>query len=255
MSRTLSAAEVQRLVYGYIGVSGGYLGDFSRAQAAELLVDAGVEIDLSDIPGTTREMFLAAVRASPPSVQANIVEAVLARYPVYSADRRTPEVRREIEALVQQLRGAAAVATPDLQFTVEVVERALADAEALFASSGPTSAFDRVHTALHGYLRAVAKEAGLSLARDASATDIFKLLRESHPAFAEPGPRGADVARAIQAMATVVDALTPLRNRASIAHANESLLRPVDAMGAINAAKTVLHYVDGVTRDFEARRK
>jgi hypothetical protein len=36
-------------------------------------------------------------------------------------------------------------------FTTDVVERALVDAKQLLSGSGPISAVDRVHTALHGY--------------------------------------------------------------------------------------------------------
>jgi hypothetical protein len=44
------------------------------------------------------------------------------------------------------------VANPSPAFTTDVVERALVDAEQLLSGSGPISAVDRVHTALHGYL-------------------------------------------------------------------------------------------------------
>jgi hypothetical protein len=47
------------------------------------------------------------------------------------------------------------VSNPTPAFTTDVVERALVDAEQLLSSSGPISAVDRVHTALHGYLREV----------------------------------------------------------------------------------------------------
>src|SRR4029077_13486015 len=44
------------------------------------------------------------------------------------------------------------VANPSPAFTTDVVERALVDAEQLLSGSGPISAADRVHTALHDYL-------------------------------------------------------------------------------------------------------
>lgn len=37
----------------------------------------------------------------------------------------------------------------------EIVEKALKDAEVLLTNSGPVSAVDRVHTAMHGYLKSV----------------------------------------------------------------------------------------------------
>ena len=47
------------------------------------------------------------------------------------------------------------VANPSPVFTTAVVERALVDAEQLLSNSGPISAVDRVHTALHGYLQEI----------------------------------------------------------------------------------------------------
>jgi hypothetical protein len=41
-----------------------------------------------------------------------------------------------------------------------------------------------------------------------------------------------------------VDALNPLRNKASVAHANPVLLPEPEAMLVINAARSILHYVD-----------
>lgn len=42
----------------------------------------------------------------------------------------------------------------------------------------------------------------------------------------------------------IVDALNPLRNRASLAHPNESLLAEPEAMLVINSVRTLLHYID-----------
>lgn len=45
-------------------------------------------------------------------------------------------------------------------------------------------------------------------------------------------------------IATILDALNPIRNSASVAHPNLDLLSEADAMLAINAARTILHYVE-----------
>jgi hypothetical protein len=136
------------------------------------------------------------------------------------------------------------VAPPSPKITSQSVERALADAEHLIRSRGPASALDRVHTALHGYLRAVVERAQISFPKDASVTELFKLMREQHPALTGLGHRAQEALRVIMAMATVVDSLNALRNRASGAHPNEEVLAEPEAMLAINAARTLLHYLD-----------
>lgn len=136
------------------------------------------------------------------------------------------------------------VAPPSLQITSEIVERALADAERLLTTSGPVSAVDRVHTAVHGYVRAVCTRAGISADADASLTELFKLLRENHPVFQDFRPRSNEVLRILHALSTILDAMNTLRNRASVAHPNEVLLADAEAMLAINAVRTVLHFID-----------
>ena len=114
----------------------------------------------------------------------------------------------------------------------------------LRSTGGATSAVDRVHTALHGYLRAACDDYGITYPPDESLTGLFKRLREQHAALSLSGPRTDDIRRLLGAMSTILDALNPLRNRASLAHANDNLLDRPEAMLVINAARTVLYYLD-----------
>lgn len=135
------------------------------------------------------------------------------------------------------------VPAPELRITSEAVDRALADAEQLLISRGPASAVDRVHTAFHGYLREIAQRAGISSPQGASITQVFSLIRGSHPSFASPA-RGEDVNRVARSMAAIIDAFDPIRNQASNAHPNEVVLGQAEAMLVINAVRTLLHYID-----------
>lgn len=128
----------------------------------------------------------------------------------------------------------------------ESVDLALRNAEVLLASQGAVSALDRVHTALHGYLLSACDRADIEYNEDPSLTDLFKRLRENHPALApeQLGVRPEDTRRLLGAMATVVDVLNPLRNKGTLAHPNAALLDQPEAMLAINATRTLLHYLD-----------
>ncbi|PMQ03249.1 hypothetical protein DyAD56_21230 [Dyella sp. AD56] len=136
------------------------------------------------------------------------------------------------------------VCTPSLAITSDIVERSLSESEKAVVSSGGVAGVDRAHTALHGYLRAVCLEAGLTFAEDADITALFKQIWQQHPAMQDHGPRGDDVARVGKAMAAMLDALNPLRNRATLAHANDVLLPNAEAMLVINGIRTVLHYLN-----------
>jgi hypothetical protein len=140
--------------------------------------------------------------------------------------------------------GPGPVSNPSLAITSDVVERALADCEQLIHSRGATSGVDRVHTAFHGYLRAVCAKAGIAAPDGAGLTHLFKSIRQQHPGFSERGPRAGDVDRIVTSMATILDSLNPLRNQATLAHPNDAVLEEAEAMLVINGARTLLHYLN-----------
>ena len=140
------------------------------------------------------------------------------------------------------------VSSPSLEIRGDAVERALSDAEQLINSRGASSGVDRVHTALHGYLKLIASKANIVVNDDASITTIFKELREKHPVFVSPGPGSVETDRIVRSIATILDALNPIRNRTSGAHPNESVLNEPEAMLVIHSVRTLLHYFDSKLR-------
>lgn len=136
------------------------------------------------------------------------------------------------------------VTTPSLKISSDSVQRALADAELLIQRHGPTSGVDRIHTAFHGYLKTVAMKANIPLTTDSSITELFKTIRSTHPALMGREPRREDIDKILRAIATIIDSLNQVRNKASGAHPNELVLQEAEAMLVINSAKTLLHYFD-----------
>ncbi|MBZ5571988.1 MAG: abortive infection family protein [Acidobacteriia bacterium] len=136
------------------------------------------------------------------------------------------------------------VPTPELQITSATVERALIDFETLARSAnGAVSGVDRVHTALHGYLIEVCKEAGISHADDADITALFSLIRQHHPKL-QNHPPGIEAQKVLRGMAQIVDAMNPVRNHKSMAHPTDDLLEEPEAMLAANAIRSLLHYLN-----------
>lgn len=121
---------------------------------------------------------------------------------------------------------------------------ALADAQALLRTRGPSSAVDRVHTGMHAFLRAACSDAGLNASLDATANQVLKVLIDHHPALQDLGPRSEDIRRMIRTSASMVDALGTLRNHASLAHPNEEVLSHEEALLVINLTRSLLRYLD-----------
>jgi hypothetical protein len=154
-----------------------------------------------------------------------------------------PYIRFVAVSLLEE-ESTPAVARPTLRTTSNVVRAALDDAEHLIHSRGALNGLDRVHTALHGYLRAVVESLAITVSEDAGITELFKITLTNHPSFNPSSPRKSDVTKILRAMSNIVDALNPLRNRASLAHPNDSLLEPAEAMLVINIVRTLLQYLD-----------
>ena len=136
-----------------------------------------------------------------------------------------------------------AVSTPTLEITSAVVERALLDFETLTKAHGAVSGIDRVHTALHGYLIEICRGANISHNTGADITALFNLIRQQHPKF-QSQPPGAETQKMLRGLAQIVDAMNPVRNYSSLAHPNENLLDEPEAMLAVNAVRSLLHYLN-----------
>jgi TIR domain-containing protein len=100
----LKQTEINKVIYKYIGVSGGYLGDFSYRSHFEFYVDLDLEIDPNKHVGTTRQRFTEILSESSPQVQSRILEGILARFPVGGNPLRTAERAAEIQSWIERLR-------------------------------------------------------------------------------------------------------------------------------------------------------
>ncbi len=149
-----------------------------------------------------------------------------------------------LERLKEYLRGSSPVVLPHPSITSDVVERALNDAETLIEKHDATSGVDRVHTAFHGFLRAICDAVGIAVSDDANMPTLLAVIRDKHPKFAVKGPRDEEITRIIRSLSTIVDALNTIRNRASVAHPNPKLLGAPEAMLMVNVVRSLLHYLD-----------
>jgi len=242
----MSSSEIMKVVNRYIGVTSGYLGDFTYRTHEEFYPEyCNLGINPSNYFGTTRERFIAILSEAEPRTQAAILKGVLERFPIIGGPAtRTQELYDQIVEIVRRLEAVAPVPIPTPVITSAVLERALADAEALIRTNGATSGVDRVHTALHGYMLAVCDEAKINHASDQSMIAVFKLLREQHPKLRDLGPRSQDIVHVLRSIGAIIDALNPVRNQASVAHPNEDLLETAEAMLVINISRTILHYLN-----------
>ena len=241
----LRRGQIMKVVNRYIGVSGGYLGDFSYRTHADFYSEyCDLDIDPNKYEGTTRERFIEILTNASPSAQAKILRGVLERFPLEDEPKtRTQQLHVEVLQWARSLEHAPAVEGDTPATAGTLVETALRDARILIEKSGATSGVDRVHTALHGYLLVICRSAGLEVPSDANMTQILKRLIAEHPALSDLGPRGDDMKKVLRSASAILDALNPVRNRGSLAHPNDDLLPMAEAVLVINIARTFLQYL------------
>ena len=249
----LSNPEILTLVNRYIGVSTtGYLGDFSYRTHRDFYLEfCDVDVDPHQLPGTTRERFLTILQRSEPATQAKILRGVLQKYPVGSSDLRTPERAAQIESMIRRLEAGCGVPGTVPSVTSDVVTRAINDAETLLRTNGASSGIDRMHTAFHGFLRLLCEQAAIPFDPDAAITALYKLLRRHHPALRDLGPHPDEIDRVLRSLATAVDSLNTLRNRASVAIRMRNSWR-ARRLIYVNALRTLMAYIDTKIADAAA---
>lgn len=246
MSR-MSQAEHRKLIRLYLGVNSGYLGEFSDIVVLEkFYIRVGVDVDPRPLAGTNREKFEHVLQRSSASEQAAIIRGALKMHPPDDprCEGRTQDLHDELLAVAARLEGCAPVAMRRPVVTCDVVEKAIDQAEDLIGKRGFSSAVDRVHTMLHGYLRNVCDDAGIEYGEKQLMSGLFALIRQQHPAFQAAGQREAEMVQIFRSMSSIMDALNPIRNESSMAHPNKELIDAPEAGLVIDLARSILHYVD-----------
>lgn len=170
----------------------------------------------------------------------NVIEALLNNKKIRVAlENDAPELMMDLGLL-----GSHVLAVAVGSFSAsQVVERALADSEHLLVKSGPVSCIDRLHTALHGYLKDLCAQSGLTIDANASITQLFKQLRADHPMLQHLGNQDKDVVRILNSLSNVIDSVNTIRNHGSVAHPNEKLLGDTEALLVVNVTRTLFHYI------------
>ena len=155
------------------------------------------------------------------------------------------EAQDELDGLIDP----PAVVISSIGASKGVVQAALADAEVLIREGRYTTVVDRLHTAIHGHLRWICENYGISITEsDPSATRLMRLIREQHPKFAKTATLDEDMKRIFMGMGNILESLNSVRNNASPAHPIDKLLDEPEARLAVNVAQTILTYVDDKTQ-------
>lgn len=122
----MTRQEIYQLVNDYIGVSGGYLGDFSYPTHAEFYpYYCNLDIDPGEIEGTTRERFISILENASPVEQAKIIRGTFLKYPVESFPENEQEYKQSLYERFQSIieRLESSTASPSDAIVSATIER------------------------------------------------------------------------------------------------------------------------------------
>jgi Abortive infection C-terminus len=243
----LTGKDIHIIVNKFVGAPGGWLNGFSDRTLNEfLLYEMSVPSEHLG-KGTKRERLLNALHKSASAMQRKILTAIIERFPPdATATGVAPErelVRQDVERLLVKLEPTSPVDIPHSIHSSELVKEALQSARTLMIEHGPAHAIDRIHTAIHAYLREKCGECSTPFRSDDQITRLYKLLREHHPRLNASSGWEAEVDRVMHTQATVLEQLNNARNRDSLAHPN-ALIPDPEANLFIDAATTFFRYLE-----------
>ncbi len=127
----------------------------------------------------------------------------------------------------------------------DVIAKALEDAEGFMRDGKYDSAFDRVHTAFHGYLRKKLDNLGETYEESDTLNQLYNKLHvyvSSNIAVDQSGL----IKTTLRSASGVISAINDLRNRHSLAHPNGSLITVREANLCIKLVKELSDYIESV---------
>ncbi|MEW4220727.1 abortive infection family protein [Rossellomorea marisflavi] len=257
----LGKVEINSVV-SYIGVNSGYLGDFSYASHADFYPSyCGLDIDPQNYQGTTRERFIKILSEASVIEQSKILLGVLEKYPlehfeylmeneaITSFDYRSKvKLHEKISGWIDQLRGEV-IEQGELKHDIEFVKQVLEQAGTLITNHSYSSAVDRAHTAIHGYLKALCDDQNITFSeQNIKIQDMWSKLKTDHPSFnINIREHQRPINQTVNAIGKFLENMNDIRNRHGFSHPNDDIIEENEARLIINLSRVLLFYIDSKT--------
>lgn len=128
----------------------------------------------------------------------------------------------------------------------QVISKAVNDAELLMQQGKYDSAFDRVHTAFHGYLRKVLDNRNVTYEESDTLNQLYNKLHSDICNKINPGPMADLIKTTLRSGSGIISSMNDMRNRHSLSHPNTELISNREAKFVIQLIKTMSNYINEV---------
>lgn len=127
----------------------------------------------------------------------------------------------------------------------DVIVQAVEDAEFFMSNGEYQRAFDRVHTAFHGYLIAILKKYGILVSKDENLSKLYNRVQTLIETEIQPVEIANLVKTTIRSSNGMISSLNEARNKYSLAHPNTNVIGKKEAKLIIGITSTVSDYISG----------
>lgn len=181
----ITAKEINLLIYKYIGVNNGYLGDFSYKSHREFYpLYCNLDINPEVIEGTTRQRFIKILTEADSLTQATIIEGILEKYPIsffpYNQQDKKLAIKGTLIRVVQRLKKEGELEKLSQQTESPVKENSMANIKKklqIFISSTYLDLKEERQQAVEAILRNHHIPAGMELFQAANKTQ-FEVIKQ-----------------------------------------------------------------------------
>ena len=124
--------------------------------------------------------------------------------------------------------------------------KAIEDAEVFIREEKYDSAVDRVHTAIHGYLRQLLNVHSVTYREGDGIPALYAKLHTYYEDSIQPADVGDRVKTILRSASGMINAVNELRNNNTIVHPNGQLIQKREAQLVIRLVNAVVDYIEDV---------
>lgn len=130
--------------------------------------------------------------------------------------------------------------------STDVIKSAIDNAELFMEAGQYDSAFDRIHTAFHGFLRSKLDDFCIDYAESDTLSQLYTKLHGILSEKITPSEVADLVKTMIRSGSGVISSINDIRNRYSLAHPNEVIIDKREAEFTIQMIKVITDYINKV---------
>ncbi|MFI3685608.1 abortive infection family protein [Vagococcus fluvialis] len=125
------------------------------------------------------------------------------------------------------------------------IAKAIEDAELFMGTGKYDSAFDRVHTAFHGYLKEILKRNGRTVNESDNLSRLYSQLQPIIEEQIQPQELSGIIKVTIRSANGMINSLNEARNNYSLAHPNEEIIGKKESKLIISIVSDITQYLNG----------